>query len=94
MADDNQAQALAVTEITAAVGNMDLSTQQNAAMVEQTSAAARSLTNEAETLASRAAAFVFERRFRKIPVSIDRRLPELQVVRKVERYAGTLASVR
>lgn len=43
IANDNQAQATAITEINAAIGSMDQATQQNAAMVEQTSAAARNL---------------------------------------------------
>ncbi|MFX6201747.1 hypothetical protein ABTF50_20320, partial [Acinetobacter baumannii] len=44
MAADNQAQAAAISQISVAVGCMDRATQQNAAMVEQTSAAARNLT--------------------------------------------------
>lgn len=54
MANDNQAQSVAVTQISAAIGNMDRATQQNAAMVEQTSAAARSLTAEVAGLSDRA----------------------------------------
>lgn len=46
IAADNQAQAAAVTQVTAAVSSMDQATQQNAAMVEETSAAARNLANE------------------------------------------------
>jgi methyl-accepting chemotaxis protein len=57
MANDNQAQAAAITEINSAVGNMDKATQQNAAMVEQTSAAARNLTTEVSGLANQAAQF-------------------------------------
>jgi methyl-accepting chemotaxis protein len=45
MATDNQAQSTAITQISAAIGTMDQATQQNAAMVEQTSAAARNLTS-------------------------------------------------
>ena len=73
MADDNHAQSLAVSEITAAIGTMDQSTQQNAAMVEQTSAAARSLSAETRNLVQKASVFQFERRERNIPVAIDRR---------------------
>ncbi|WP_284734854.1 methyl-accepting chemotaxis protein, partial [Sphingosinicella terrae] len=54
MASDNQAQASAITQISAAVTNMDQSTQQNAAMVEETSAAARNLSGEVEALAEQA----------------------------------------
>ncbi|MCD2325109.1 methyl-accepting chemotaxis protein, partial [Sphingomonas sp. IC-56] len=57
MAADNQAQSTAISEISVAIGTMDRSTQQNAAMVEQTSAAARNLTSEVETLADSAAKF-------------------------------------
>jgi methyl-accepting chemotaxis protein len=57
MANDNQAQALAITEINAAIASMDQSTQQNAAMVEETSAAARNLLNEVNGLAEQAARF-------------------------------------
>lgn len=57
MASDNQAQSSAITEITAAISAMDVATQQNAAMVEQTSAAARNLTQEVGNLADTAAQF-------------------------------------
>lgn len=57
IAEDNQAQATAITEINAAIGSMDQATQQNAAMVEQTSAAARNLSTEVETLAEQASRF-------------------------------------
>ena len=57
MAGDNEAQSAAITQISAAIGSMDQSTQQNAAMVEQTSAAARNLTSEVAALAEQAAAF-------------------------------------
>jgi methyl-accepting chemotaxis protein len=57
MAADNAAQSLAISEISAAIGVMDQSTQQNAAMVEETSAAARSLTTEVTALAEEASLF-------------------------------------
>ncbi|MBT0670078.1 MCP four helix bundle domain-containing protein [Novosphingobium profundi] len=57
MAADNQAQSTAIGQISVAVGTMDQSTQQNAAMVEQTSAAARNLSSEVTTLAEQAAQF-------------------------------------
>ncbi|WP_010215241.1 methyl-accepting chemotaxis protein [Sphingomonas sp. PAMC 26621] len=60
MAFDNQAQSSTITEITAAVSMMDQATQQNAAMVEETSAAARNLTHEVATLAQAAAQFNVE----------------------------------
>ncbi len=57
MAADNQAQSAAISQIATAVGSMDQSTQQNAAMVEQTSAAARNLSTEVTTLADNAGRF-------------------------------------
>lgn len=57
MAADNQAQAAAITQISAAVSSMDQATQQNAAMVEETSAAARNLNTESEDLAGKAGHF-------------------------------------
>lgn len=57
MANDNQAQSAALTEISTAISDMDRSTQQNAAMVEQTSAAARNLSVQVQGLAAEAARF-------------------------------------
>ena len=57
MAEDNQAQSTAISQISVAVSTMDHSTQQNAAMVEETSAAARNLTTEASSLNDQAARF-------------------------------------
>ncbi|WP_201752666.1 methyl-accepting chemotaxis protein [Sphingomonas changnyeongensis] len=57
IAADNRSQASAITEINTAILAMDQATQQNAAMVEETSAAARNLTAEVEALAGQAAAF-------------------------------------
>ena len=57
LALDNQAQATTVREITTAIESVDKATQQNAAMVEEVSAAARSLEAEVETLSHRTASF-------------------------------------
>lgn len=57
IASDNQAQSSTITQISAAIGTMDQATQQNAAMVEETSAAARNLSSEVTALADRAAMF-------------------------------------
>ncbi|QDX25761.1 HAMP domain-containing protein [Sphingomonas suaedae] len=57
MAQDNQAQAAAIQQIASAISTMDHSTQQNAAMVEEASAAARSLNAEVGVLGQRAGAF-------------------------------------
>jgi methyl-accepting chemotaxis protein len=57
IAADNQAQSSAVSEITSAVASMDRATQQNAAMVEETSAASLGLAEEVNALADRTAQF-------------------------------------
>ncbi|MFZ2980026.1 MAG: methyl-accepting chemotaxis protein [Sphingobium sp.] len=57
IASDNQAQSVAVTQISAAIRTMDQSTQQNAAMVEETSAAARNLNGEVSMLTDAAGKF-------------------------------------
>jgi len=57
MAADNLAQSGAITEISATIGAMDQATQQNAAMVEETSAAARNLAGEVDNLAEQASRF-------------------------------------
>ncbi|SFJ78000.1 methyl-accepting chemotaxis sensory transducer with TarH sensor [Sphingomonas sp. NFR04] len=57
MATDNQAQASTVTQVATAIGSIDQMTQQNAAMVEQTSAAARNLNSEVGALKGQALRF-------------------------------------
>ncbi len=57
MASDNLAQSTAISEISVAIGTMDQSTQQNAAMVEETSAAARNLSGEVAALSEQASRF-------------------------------------
>jgi len=58
---DNHAQSAAVSQVATAMKAMDLVTQQNAAMVEETSAAIRNLSGEVNALAQRAGAFRFQR---------------------------------
>ncbi|MGN6376546.1 MAG: methyl-accepting chemotaxis protein [Sphingomonas sp.] len=57
LAGENEANAASVAEISVAMGTMDRSTQQNAAMVEQTSAAARNLDQEIGALLDQASTF-------------------------------------
>ena len=57
IAEDNQAQSSTIGEVSKAIGTMDHATQQNAAMVEQTSAAARNLVSEVTDLAEQANRF-------------------------------------
>ena len=67
MAADNTAQAGTIGEISSAVGTMDSSTQQNAAMVEQTSASARTLANEVGSLTALTKAFRIEEGHAALP---------------------------
>jgi len=73
MVADNQAQSLALTEIAAAVGSMDQSTQQNAAMVEKASSAATRLADRIQTMVRQAAVFRWDRRERDLAVPVDNR---------------------
>ncbi|MGN6375146.1 MAG: methyl-accepting chemotaxis protein [Sphingomonas sp.] len=57
IAEANEAQSSAITQVSTAIGAMDQATQQNAAMVEETSAAARTLSSEVSGLAERASGF-------------------------------------
>lgn len=57
LAPTHRAQSSTISEIASAVNAMDHSTQQNAAMVEQTSAAARNLAGEVATLSRQSARF-------------------------------------
>ncbi len=54
---DHQAQAATISEIAASIATIDHATQQNAAMVEQTSAATAKLTIEVEALQSQSGRF-------------------------------------
>jgi methyl-accepting chemotaxis protein len=57
LAQDNEAQAATIGEISTAIGAMDRATQQNAAMVEETSAATRNLSGEVSELTEHAGRF-------------------------------------
>ena len=57
MSIDNSAQASAIQQIATAIQSMDEGTQQNAAMVEEASAAARNLNGEVGMLTQKAAVF-------------------------------------
>jgi methyl-accepting chemotaxis protein len=57
IATSSREQATGISEINSAVGSMDTITQQNAAMVEETSAATIKLSNEAERLAELVSGF-------------------------------------
>jgi methyl-accepting chemotaxis protein len=57
ISESAEAQAASLQQVNGAVGEMDKMTQQNAAMVEESTAAARSLANEADALTSLVARF-------------------------------------
>ncbi|MBT0667560.1 PAS domain S-box protein [Novosphingobium profundi] len=61
MASDNQAQANAIDEVAIAINAMNAATQQNAAMVEETSAASRNLSTEVNNLSHLTQRFVTRR---------------------------------
>ncbi len=73
MAADNTAQAGTIGEISSAVGTMDSSTQQNAAMVEQTSASARNLASEVSMLAELTKAFCLDESPNRLPAALAAR---------------------
>jgi methyl-accepting chemotaxis protein len=79
MAEDNRMQSVAIREISTAIGAMDTATQQNAAMVEETSAATRNLRNEIEELGEQTARFrthrAADRREGGAARAVDRRAP-------------------
>ncbi len=94
MVADNQAQSLAVSEIVAAVTSMDHATQQNAAMVEETSAAATNLSTKVDMMMDQSKSFRFERRVRSEHVAVDRRAGGNRGGRPADRRAGQDAGAR
>lgn len=69
-----QEQASGLGQVNVAVNHMDQVTQQNAAMVEETTAAARSLSSEADALAASVAHFTVAQTLAK-PAHIDKAKP-------------------
>jgi methyl-accepting chemotaxis protein len=60
IAQDNNAQSFAITEVSSAISTMDQTTRQTSAMVEESSNAARQLANEVTHLAGQAGQFTLE----------------------------------
>jgi methyl-accepting chemotaxis protein len=89
IAADNEAQSTAITQISVSIGTMDQATQQNAAMVEQTSAAARSLSGEVAALGEQAAKFNIGR----APAAIRSSVPA-RPARPATRSAGYVSPVK
>ncbi|NML72918.1 methyl-accepting chemotaxis protein [Rhizobium sp. S-51] len=71
-----QEQATGLSEITSAVNEMDQLTQQNAAMVEETSAATHALADEVTELVRLVGQFVFNRRHKVRDSGEDNRMTE------------------
>ncbi|WP_232318192.1 methyl-accepting chemotaxis protein [Sphingomonas sp. TDK1] len=91
MAKDNQVQATAVTQVATAVNSIDQTTQQNAAMVEQTSAAARNLSSEVNALTEQASRFNAGDRSHRRP--IRSKVHAMPVASNVA-HAATVSTVR
>lgn len=90
IAQTAQEQAGAITQVNSVVGDMDKMTQQNAAMVEQSTAAARSLAGEADRLAGLVDQFTLGEQTTKRKTATPAR-PTPPVARPVPRSAGNLA---
>ena len=93
MANDNRTQSAGINEIAIAVNAMDQSTQQNAAMVEETSAAARNLASEVATLAKQSGRFnIGGQTARRAPVSPAkaRKTAPAPIVRPTNHAVGHL----
>ncbi|WP_010544858.1 methyl-accepting chemotaxis protein [Sphingomonas elodea] len=86
VADDNRVQSEALSRLNESIHTMDLSTQQNAAMVEETSAAARNLMAEVADLADRADRFRTQQGNER-PAHPARRAPAAALPAPAERVA-------
>jgi methyl-accepting chemotaxis protein len=75
IAESSQKQATNICIVNEAVGDMDRMTQQNAAMVEQSTASTRNLSQEAEKLAQLVSAFRTRNRSARSQQSEDPALP-------------------
>lgn len=71
IAEGARAQATTVQQVNSAVGDMERMTQQNAAMVEESTAAARSLANEAQELNKLVAQFAVDSKGSAAPVHAE-----------------------
>jgi len=84
IAEGARAQATTVQQVNSAVGDMDRMTQQNAAMVEESTAAARSLANEAGELNKLVAQFSVDSKGAQAPAPVEPvALPPRAVRRRV-----------
>lgn len=85
-----QAQAANLRQVNAAVGDMDRMTQHNAAMVEESTAAARSLADEAAELDQLASQFRLAET-RSAPAPVKAAAPVKAKARSVPKVSGNLA---
>ncbi|WP_438270400.1 methyl-accepting chemotaxis protein [Sphingomonas pokkalii] len=92
IAKDNNAQANAVSEISDTVNAMDQTTQQNAAMVEQTSAAARNLASEVMQLTQAASHFNIGQPTERVAVRSGWNKPEAYAQQKPGRSITSSSS--
>ncbi|WP_404367797.1 methyl-accepting chemotaxis protein [Sphingomonas sp. MMS24-J45] len=95
MADDAAAQSSAITQISAAIGAMDQATQQNAAMVEETSAAARNLTAESSSLSNQTALFTIDAGSaqRRKPIAAPKPAAAAKTKKAAEPYRSPVAAL-
>ena len=81
-------QATSLGQINVAIAEMDAMTQQNAAMVEQTSAASRQLVAEAEALAASVATFAIDAQAESAPRAAAANVTPLQPKRSPRRWVA------
>lgn len=89
--DSTETQATNLQQVNGAVGDMDKMTQQNAAMVEQSTAAARSLASEADELAGLVARFETGSDMAPVTSAAPRRAPTRRVAPPVPVVRGNVA---
>ena len=94
MANDNREQSLTISEIATAMTSMDEATQQNAAMVEQTSAAARNLASEVISLASQSARFTVADKGGRPKAAVAAKAVSVRAVMPAERSVASAYSAR
>jgi methyl-accepting chemotaxis protein len=90
IASSAESQSASMIQVNSAVGDMDKMTQQNAAMVEETAASARSLANEAQELADKVSRFQLGQQA-STPMARLAHRPMPKKVARVPMVTGNLA---
>lgn len=85
-----ESQSASMIQVNSAVGDMDKMTQQNAAMVEETAASARSLASEAQDLAEKVGRFQLGQQ-NAMPVARSSFRPAPKRPARVPMVSGNLA---